>query len=212
MTADIDALVAQVNQAVAAASSVLPFDHPIKAVRWVRREQVEANDYNPNSVATPELRLLAESIRADGYTQPVVVVEAGEDRYTVVDGFHRWLILSKAEDVAASTQGFLPVVVIQGDEAHRMASTVRHNRARGKHHVGGMSELVYRMLAAGVDEGDVCEALGLEPIELLRLKHVSGFSKLVEDHEYRRSWETVTQRKIKGQWAADHPEHEGDLV
>lgn len=165
---------------------------PVDLVRWVPIGQVKANDYNPNSVAKVEMQLLYTSILHDGYTQPVVTVRDG-DRYVIVDGFHRYFTCKNNPDILERNQGMLPVVVINKDINDRMASTVRHNRARGKHSVAGMSNMVFKMLENGWSDADICNELGMEPEELLRLKHVTGFSKLFKDHEYSKSWVTKNQ-------------------
>lgn len=167
---------------------------PINRVRWVPIEKVEANDYNPNSVAAPELRLLYTSILHDGYTQPVVTIYDQErDRYVIVDGFHRFHTCRSNPDILARNHGRLPLVVIDKPINDRMASTVRHNRARGKHSVAGMASMVFSMLDKGWSDAEVCNQLGMEPEELLRLKHVTGFAKLFEKVEYRMAWQTKRQ-------------------
>jgi len=172
--------------------------HPVSDVRWVPIEQVHANDYNPNSVAKNEMRLLYASIKHDGYTQPVVTVYDEErDRYVIVDGFHRYSVMKTNEDVYESTGGLLPIVVIDKSINDRMASTVRHNRARGKHSVAGMGNMVFHMLDNGWSDEQICAELGMEADELLRLKHVTGFSKLFENVEYRRAWESKRQLRIR---------------
>jgi hypothetical protein len=144
------------------------------------------------------MKLLHTSISHDGYTQPVVTVYDPEaDRYVIVDGFHRYTTMRVHEDIREKCHGLLPIVVIDKDINDRMASTVRHNRARGKHSVSGMASMVFSMLENGWDDAAICAELGLEPDELLRLKHVTGFSKLFEDIEYRKSWETRDQIKMR---------------
>lgn len=171
---------------------------PVDFVRWVPIEKVKANDYNPNSVATNEMRLLYVSVLHDGYTQPVVTVyDEASDTYVIVDGFHRYTTMRLHKDIADRNGGLLPVVVIDKPLNDRMASTVRHNRARGKHSITGMSSMVFSMLEGGWSDEDICKELGLEVDELLRLKHVTGFSKLFESVEYRRAWETRNQIKIR---------------
>lgn len=173
--------------------------HPVDRVIWVPVERVRANDYNPNSVARNEMRLLATSIREDGYTQPVVAVEDDENpgHYVIVDGFHRYMTCRDHPEIRAMTEGHVPLVVIDKPLASRMASTVRHNRARGKHSVAGMSSLVFGMLEEGMSDEEVCAEMGMEPEELVRLKHVTGFAKLFEDVEYRRSWESRRMGRIR---------------
>lgn len=170
---------------------------PIDLVRWVPVERVHANDYNPNSVAKNEMKLLHTSISHDGYTQPVVTVyDEANDRFVIVDGFHRYTTMRLHQDIRASTGGLLPIVVLDKPINDRMASTVRHNRARGKHSVQGMAKMVFSMLDNGWADDAICNELGLEADELLRLKHVTGFSKLFADVEYRKSWQTKHQIQI----------------
>ena len=181
--------------------------HPVSDVRWVPIEQVEPNDYNPNSVARIEMGLLLTSILHDGYTQPVVTIyDADRDKYVIVDGFHRYYVMLTNEQVRASTGGLLPIVVIDKTISERMASTVRHNRARGKHSVQGMSSMVFKMLDDGMTDAQVCNELGMEPEELLRLKHITGFSKLFADREYNKSWVTRSQIRVRQEYETQAPE------
>ena len=188
-------------------------DMPVSYVRWVPLEKVVANDYNPNSVARNEMRLLHVSVKADGYTQPIVTVyDAERDIYVIVDGFHRSLVCRTYPDIAESTGGRVPVVVINKTINDRMASTVRHNRARGKHSVDGMASMVFQMLENGWDDAAVCNEMGLEAEELVRLKHITGFSKLFENAEYRKAWEMAKQMKMRMDYYKAHPgecPHEG---
>lgn len=171
---------------------------PIDHVRWVPIEKVKPNDYNPNSVARTEMRLLYTSILHDGYTQPIVTVHDEErDEYVIVDGFHRYFTGKNNKDIADRNHGLLPVVVIEKSINDRMASTVRHNRARGKHSVSGMASMVFQMLDNGWEDAAICNELGMEAEELLRLKHITGFSKLFEDAEYKRAWVVRRQVQIK---------------
>jgi len=172
-------------------------DMPVDIIRWVPVDKVTANDYNPNSVAKNEMRLLKTSIMHDGYTQPVVTIwDEEKQMYVIVDGFHRFLTMKTNEDVQEMTGGYLPVVVIKKDINDRMASTVRHNRARGKHSITGMASMVFSMLDNGWEDEGICEELGLEADELIRLKHVTGFSKLFESVEYQKSWQTKRQIQL----------------
>lgn len=162
---------------------------PIDFVRWVPIDKVQANDYNPNSVARQEMQLLYTSILHDGYTQPVVTIYDKEiDKYIIVDGFHRYFTCKSNKDILDRNCGMLPIVVIEKDINDRMASTVRHNRARGKHSISGMANMVYKMLDGGWRDEEICHELGMEPEELLRLKHITGFSKLFADAEYKLEW------------------------
>jgi hypothetical protein len=181
---------------------------PVSNVRWVPIDKVTANDYNPNSVARNEMRLLYLSILHDGYTQPIVTVwDKEQDIFVIVDGFHRYLVCRTYPDIAERTGGRVPIVVIDKPINDRMASTVRHNRARGKHSVDGMASMVFTMLENGWQDDAICNELGLEAEELVRLKHITGFSKLFEDIEYRKSWESVAQVKLRTQYErASHPD------
>lgn len=171
---------------------------PIDNVRWVPIEKVQANDYNPNSVAKNEMRLLYVSIKHDGYTQPVVTVyDESIDKYVIVDGFHRYTTMRLNKDIADRNHGLLPIVVISKNINDRMASTVRHNRARGKHSLTGMASMVFSMLDNGWSDAAICAEIGVEAEELIRLKHVTGFSKLFENVEYRKAWETKRQIEVK---------------
>ena len=177
-------------------------NHPINKVTWVSVEEVEPNDYNPNSVARTEMGLLYTSIKHDGYTQPIVTIyDEEKGKFIIVDGFHRYFTCKNNKDIFESTGGKVPIVVIDKDINDRMASTVRHNRARGKHSVKGMSNMVFEMLENGWSDADICNELGMEADEILRLKHITGFSKLFQDTEYSKAWKSKNQilieKKIK---------------
>jgi len=166
---------------------------PVDRIRWVPIEMVSPNDYNPNAVAEVEMKLLYHSIKNDGYTQPIVTIwdeEAGV--FVIVDGFHRYYVCKMNEDIRTRNNGRLPIVVIDKGINDRMASTVRHNRARGKHSIAGMSNMVFSMLDEGWGDADICNELGMEAGELARLKHISGFSKLFEKAEYSKAWKSRT--------------------
>ena len=170
---------------------------PVDNVRWVPIEQVTPNDYNPNSVAVVEMQLLLRSILHDGYTQPVVTVwNAEKGQFEIVDGFHRYWTQRSNAELKARCRGRLPVVVIEKGMNDRMASTVRHNRARGKHSVSGMANMVFSMLDRGWADAEICNELGMEPEELLRIKHITGFSKLYKDQAYNRAWMTKNQIRL----------------
>ena len=178
---------------------------PVASVRFVPIEQVEANDYNPNIVAKNELHLLYTSIKADGYTQPVVTVyDAERDKYVIVDGFHRYLVMKYHDDIREPRGGLLPIVVIDKSINDRMASTIRHNRARGKHNINGMANLVFRMLDGGMADEDICRELGMEADELIRLKYVTGFAKLFENVEYSKAWETRRMIKLRRDYVTNN--------
>ena len=171
---------------------------PINNIQFIPIDKIEANDYNPNVVAHNELRLLYHSIKCDGYTQPVVTVYDKErDKYVIVDGFHRYLCMKLHKDISEPRGGLLPCVVLDKEIKDRMASTIRHNRARGKHNITGMANIVFEMLDKGWDDERICNEIGLEADELIRLKYITGFAKLFDNIEYRKAWETRRMVKIK---------------
>lgn len=179
---------------------------PVDLVQWVPIDLVQANNYNPNSVARKEMELLYISILKDGYTQPIVTIyDPGIKKYVIVDGFHRYYVAKTHKDILDRNGGTLPIVVLDKSINERMASTVRHNRARGKHSVDGMSNLVFKMLDNGWSDAEICNELGMEPEEIIRLKHITGFSKLFEDAEYHKAWVSRSQIRLK-QIAKEHPE------
>ena len=183
-----------------------PLNHnPVSNVRWIKIEDVKANEYNPNNVATKELALLYTSISHDGYTQPIVTIQE-DDKYVIVDGFHRYFVMKTHEQLYRLNNGYVPVTIINKDINDRMASTIRHNRARGRHAITGMSNLVFSMLENGWDDRRICKELGMEKEELVRLKHITGYSKLYENTEYKHAWETHKQLKIKKDWEKEHKE------
>lgn len=166
--------------------------HPADCVLWVKPGQVQANDYNPNVVAAPEMRLLNKSVEADGYTMPIVTWETEPGRYEVVDGFHRHLVGQKNKAVAASTHGRLPISVISNaNRSDRMASTIRHNRARGKHTVDGMSEIVLDLARRNWSDKKIAEELGMEPDEVLRLRQITGLAEMFADEDFSEAWEAA---------------------
>lgn len=171
---------------------------PIDYVQWVPIEKIEPNDYNPNSVAQIEMGLLYKSIKHDGYTQPIVTIyDEDKNKFIIVDGFHRYFTCKTQKDIQESNNGMLPIVVIKKDINERMAATVRHNRARGEHSVSGMSNMVFEMLQNGWSDDEICNHLGMEPEEILKLKHITGFAKLFENVEYQKAWETKRQIQIR---------------
>lgn len=169
-----------------------PFkDEPVDFVRWVKNHSVEANDYNPNSVAPPEMELLRTSIMADGYTQPIVTYNEGQ-KITVVDGFHRNRVGKECEDVKERVIGYLPIVQIresQTDKGDRMAATIRHNRARGKHKVEAMSEIVLDLKRRNWSDEKIAKNLGMEPDEVLRLAQITGLAEMFSHEDFSQAWE-----------------------
>lgn len=181
---------------------------PIDNVLWVPIDKVTPNDYNPNSVAKKEMQLLYISIKEDGYTQPVVTVYDNKaDKYVIVDGFHRYFTCKTQKDILERNHGMLPIVVIDKSINERMASTVRHNRARGSHAVTSMSKLVFDMLKNGWKEAEIAKELGMEAEEINKLKYVTGFAKLFEKVEYNNAWKTEKQIQLENGY---HKEHKGE--
>lgn len=163
---------------------------PVYNVRSVPIDKVTANDYNPNSVAPPEMELLETSIWEDGYTQPVVTVhDAENDRYVVVDGFHRYLTLKNSARIREREGGMLPVVVLDKALHDRMASTIRHNRARGSHNIELMSQIVAELVEMGKGDRWICENIGMSPDELLRMKQITGLASLFANRDFSEAWE-----------------------
>jgi ParB-like chromosome segregation protein Spo0J len=182
----------RVNQIRQLISTLSPFaSEPVDCVLWVPADSVQANDYNPNTVAPPEMELLRLSIMADGYTQPIVTnLESGQR--VVVDGFHRNRVGKECADVRERVHGFLPVVQIraaQTDKPDRMASTIRHNRARGRHQVEGMSEIVLELKRRNWSDAKIGKELGMDPDEVLRLAQITGLAEAFKDREFSLAWE-----------------------
>lgn len=166
------------------------FLSPVYAVKSVPISKVTANDYNPNSVAPPEMALLETSIWEDGYTQPVVTVyDPEKDVYVVVDGFHRFLTLKNSKRINEREKGMLPVVVLKKEISDRMASTIRHNRARGSHNIELMSTIVSELVEMGKSDGWICKHIGMSQDELLRLKQITGVAALFMNRDFSESWD-----------------------
>jgi ParB-like chromosome segregation protein Spo0J len=160
-------------------------DHPVSNVIWVESDLVYANDYNPNKVAPPEMKLLERSIEADGFTQPIVVWKV-EDGYEVIDGFHRHLVGKKMR------LSHLPVVIINKestDRNDRIASTIRHNRARGKHQISSMSDIVVELSRRNWNNKKIAKELGMDQDEILRLKQITGLAELFQNEDFSEAWE-----------------------
>ena len=163
---------------------------PVYSVRPVPIEKVTANDYNPNKVAPPEMELLKTSIWEDGYTQPVVTVyDQEKDEYVVIDGFHRFLVLRDSKEIKEREGGMLPVVVLDKEMHDRMASTIRHNRARGTHNIELMSTIVAELVEMGKGDRWICKHVGMSPDELLRLKQITGVAALFQNQDFSQSWD-----------------------
>lgn len=166
------------------------FISPVYNVRRVPVEKLYSNSYNPNHVAPPEMKLLYDSIKCDGYTMPIVTYyHPDEDKYEIVDGFHRFSIMKLHKDIYEREGGCLPVVVIDKPLEDRMASTIRHNRARGSHDVDLMANIVKELVDSGMGDDWIRKHLGMDKEELFRLKQVGGLAALFKDKEFSQAWE-----------------------
>lgn len=165
------------------------FVSPVYGVRAVPIEKIRANEYNPNHVAPPEMKLLYDSIKADGYTMPIVCYyNADEDMYEIVDGFHRYTVMLKHKDIYDREHGCLPVSVIDKPIDERMASTIRHNRARGTHDVDLMSNIVAELHKLGRSDAWLAKHLGMDLDEIVRLKQITGLAELFKSNSFSPSW------------------------
>lgn len=171
---------------------ISPFkSEPVDCVLWVKNNTVYANDYNPNSVAPPEMELLRLSISNDGYTQPIVSMDNGNETREVIDGFHRNRVGKECEDIQKRVHGYLPVVTIresQNGKNDRIASTIRHNRARGKHKVESMSEIVVDLKKRNWSDAKISKELGMDRDEVLRLTQISGLTEMFSNKEFSEGW------------------------
>jgi ParB-like chromosome segregation protein Spo0J len=172
-----------------------PFSaEPVDCVQWIPADLVTANDYNPNSVAPPEMKLLEHSISEDGYTQPIVSWNR-DGVYEVVDGFHRHRVGKESKAIQQRVHGYLPLVVINSereDKGDRIAATIRHNRARGKHKVDAMSDIVIELKRRNWTDEKIGRELGMDPDEVLRLTQIAGLAEMFADHEFTEAWEPGT--------------------
>lgn len=165
---------------------------PVYNVRAVPIEKIHANSYNPNSVAPPEMELLYKSIKEDGYTMPIVCYYiADNDTYEIVDGFHRYTTMLRHKDIYEREGGMMPVVVIEKDISNRMASTIRHNRARGSHSIELMSNIVSELTKSGMSDAWILKNIGMDADELLRLKQLSGLAELFKNKPYTETEEII---------------------
>jgi len=182
------------NQARSILHEISPLKHhPVDYVHWQKSENVEANEYNPNTVAPPEMKLLIRSIEEDGYTMPIVTFP-DTDTIRIVDGFHRRKAERISNIIHESTFGYIPVSTIRPEKrdiSDRIASTIRHNRARGTHNIDLMVNIVAELTEAGMGNDWIMKHIGMDADELLRLKQISGIAALFKDHAYSRAWEVV---------------------
>ena len=171
----------------------MAYRSPVYDVERVPFEKIEPNSYNPNAVAPPEMRLLYDSIKEDGYTMPIVCYySSDDDNYIIVDGFHRYRVMLEHEDIYEREGGLLPVSVIDKPIAQRMASTIRHNRARGSHDVDLMSNIVRELHDLGRSDTWISKHLGMDKDEILRLKQITGLVSLFRDMDFRMAWTPET--------------------
>lgn len=173
--------------------NISPFkNEPVDCVIWVKNDKVYANDYNPNSVAPPEMKLLHVSISEDGYTQPIVSMLDNDGKREVVDGFHRHRVGKEFEDIRKRVHSYLPVVSInenRKDKSDRIAATIRHNRARGKHKVTAMSDIVVELKKRNWSDEKISRELGMDADEVLRLSQISGLAEMFADNDFSMAWE-----------------------
>lgn len=169
---------------------------PVYQVRAIPIERIRANAYNPNAVAPPEMKLLEKSIWEDGYTMPIVCYHLpDEDVFEIVDGYHRYTVMKTSKRIRDREGGMLPVVTIDKDISHRMASTIRHNRARGSHSIELMTNIVADLVTAGMSDAWILKHIGMDADELLRLKQISGLAALFADREFSKAWEPRGEKK-----------------
>lgn len=184
----------EINDLKQALHNISPFKHePVDCVLWLKTSDIIANDYNPNSVAPPEMQLLEVSINNDGYTQPVVTWYDGKTR-EIIDGFHRSRIAKESKSIIERLMGYMPIVTVnesQTDKGSRIASTIRHNRARGKHAVSAMSDIVIELKKRNWSEARIGKELGMDEDEILRLCQISGLAEAFENEDFSEAWESA---------------------
>lgn len=184
--------VAAINEIKISLHNHSPFkSEPVDCVLWIKSDDVRANDYNPNAVAPPEMKLLELSIKEDGYTQPIVTWKVDNER-EVIDGFHRNRVGRESREVNKRIMGYLPVVTINADRedrGDRIAATIRHNRARGKHQIQAMTDIVIELSRRNWSDKKICDHLGMEEDEVLRLKQITGLAEMFSDQEFSKSWD-----------------------
>lgn len=174
----------------------MEYKSPVYRIIQVPIEKVKPNTYNPNSVAPPEMRLLYESIKIDGYTMPIVCYYSKEnDIYVIVDGFHLYRVMLEHPDIYEREKGMLPVSVIDKSLDQRMASTIRHNRARGSHNVDLMSNIVKELHELGRSDAWISKHLGMDRDEILRLKQITGLAALFKDVKFGEAWRPIEEEE-----------------
>jgi ParB-like chromosome segregation protein Spo0J len=196
---DVHERIEAINEVKKALHDISPMQNePTDCILWVKSEDVIANDYNPNAVAPPEMKLLHISIEEDGFTQPIVVFPE-EDKFTVVDGFHRNRVAREYEDIKERLLGYLPVTIIRDDRedrGDRIASTIRHNRARGKHKISAMSDIVIELKRRFWTDEKIGRELGMDADEVLRLTQITGLAEMFADRDFSEAWEAQETQTI----------------
>jgi ParB-like chromosome segregation protein Spo0J len=185
--------IASINQVKVALHECSPFkNEPVDCVIWMKTQEIKANDYNPNNVAPAEKALLNTSLIQDGFTHPIVATcDESTDQFIIIDGFHRFEISSKAGELNKRLKGYVPVVLmpqVNNDKNRRMAATIRHNRARGRHQINAMAEIVRELSQLGWDDSKIGIELGMDTDEVLRLKQVCGLFELFSHRQFSQAW------------------------
>lgn len=194
----VDERIAVLNELRYRLSEVSPFKgEPCDCILWVKQEDIQANEYNPNHVAAPEMKLLYESIKSDGYTMPIVTYDLGDGKREIVDGFHRNRVGREHPDIKNRIHGYLPVSTIDKPEDERIGSTIRHNRARGTHGIRPMSDIVLELSQMGWSDSKICQKLGMDLDEVIRLKQITGLKEAFMNHDFSKSWEEFESKYYK---------------
>ena len=194
----LDEKIEEMNKIKILLHELSPFkEEPVDCVIWVKADTVQANEYNPNKVASPEMKLLHTSIKEDGYTQPIVTFDLKNGKREVVDGFHRNRIGKEYKDINKRIHGYLPVTTLDKPLDERIGSTIRHNRARGTHQIRDMSSIVLDLTKQGWTEEEICKKLGMELDEVIRLKQITGLKEAFQDHDFSKSGEEFENKYYK---------------
>ncbi len=192
---DIDLKIKYLNEIKLALHKISPFkNEPVDCVLWIKNNEIKSNDYNPNSVAPPEMSLLKLSIEEDGFTQPIVTFE--NNGYEVIDGFHRNKVGKEYDIITKRIYGHLPIVITnleRIDRNDRIASTIRHNRARGKHKIESMSEIIIELKRRNWSDEKISIELGMDKDEVLRLTQISGLTEMFKDKEFSKAWDFTNE-------------------
>lgn len=210
---DVDFKIDMINKIRYEVHKVSPLkSEPVDLVQWIKAENIIANEYNPNVVAPPEMELLRLSIGHDGYTQPCVCWKHDDSGIIeVVDGFHRSKVCKEFKDVRERVRGYLPITIIKEDctgKNDRIASTIRHNRARGRHKVQGMSDIVLELKHRNWSDKKIGKELGMDPDEVLRLTQITGLAEMFKDREFSKAWLAVEPPKDDNEIIEDIPDEE----